>query len=78
MLEGEPEKARGRQARVPAGGVPVRYMRTSVLFAELADDAHLHLPQDAAHDAAAAAAASRAPAAHHALRRQVLVSDTRR
>lgn len=78
VLEGEPEEARGRQARVQTGGVPVRHMRTGVLFAKLADDAHLHVPQDAAHDAVAAAASSRAPAAHHTLRRQVLVFDIQR
>lgn len=78
VLKSEPEEARGGQARVPTRGVPVCHMRTGVLFAKLADDAHLHVPQDEAHDAVAAAAAPRAPAAHHALRHQVLVSDTKR
>jgi hypothetical protein len=78
VLEGEPEEARGRQARVQARGVPVRHMRARVLLAELADDAHLHVPQDAAHDAATATTASRAPAAVHALRRQILVFDIQR
>lgn len=78
VLESEPEEARGGQARVQTRGVPVRHMRARVLFAELADDAHLHVPQDAAHDAVAAAATPRAPAADHALRRQVLVFDIQR
>lgn len=78
VLESEPEEARGRQARVQTRGVPVRHMRARLLFAKLADDAHLHVPQDAAHDAAAATAASRATATIHALRRQILVFDIQR
>lgn len=78
VLKGEPQEARGRQARVPAGGIPVRHLRTGVLFTELSNDAHLHVPQDSAHDAVAASTASRAPASHHSFRRQVLVSDIRR
>lgn len=78
VLKSQPEKARGRQARVQTRGVPVCHMRTGVLFAELADDAHLHVPQDAAHHAVAASAAPRAPAALHSFRRQILVFDIQR
>lgn len=78
MFESEPEEARGRQARVQARGVPVRYLRTGVLFSKLADDAHLYVPQDAAHDAVAAATAPRTPTTYHPLRRQVLVFDIQR
>jgi len=78
VLESESEEARGRQARVQTGGVPVRHMRTGVLFAQLTDDAYLHIPQDAAHDAVAATTASCASATLHPLRRQVLVFDIQR
>lgn len=44
VLESESEEARGRQARVQTGRVPVRHMRTGVLFAQLTDDAYLHIP----------------------------------
>lgn len=48
VLESVSEAARRRQARREAGGVPVHDMRKGILFEELPDDAHIHLPQNEA------------------------------
>lgn len=45
VLEGVAEAAYRRQARREAGGVSVHDMRKGILFEELPDDAHIHLPQ---------------------------------
>lgn len=48
VLQGLPEATYRRQARRAPGGVSVHHLRARLLFAQLADDAHLYVPQVAA------------------------------
>lgn len=45
VLEGVAEEAYRRQARGAPGGIQVHDMREGLLFPELANDPHLHVPQ---------------------------------
>lgn len=44
VLEGIPEATHRRQARRTPGGIPLHHLRAGLLFAQLTDDAHLHVP----------------------------------
>lgn len=45
VLESLAEAPHRRQARGAPGGVPLHHLRARLLLAQLADDAHLHVPQ---------------------------------
>lgn len=45
VLKGVFETAHRGQARGEARGVPLHHLRAGVLLAQLAHDAHIHLPQ---------------------------------